>query len=88
MLERLLCAVLGHRYVVERVLNHGARKVGCTRCNSHWAMHDGTRSFVRWDGEFEEFYAPGGILAQASGDVPPNVELTGAERASPATRPG
>lgn len=74
MLERLLCAVLGHRYVVERVLNHGARKVGCTRCNSHWAMHDGTRSFVRWDGEFEEFYAPGGILAQASGDVPPNVE--------------
>lgn len=72
MLERLLCAVLGHRYVVERVLNHGARKVGCTRCNSHWAMHDGTRSFVRWDGEFEEFYAPGGILAQASGDVPPN----------------
>ncbi len=72
MIERLLCAVLGHRYVVERVLNHGARKVGCTRCNSHWAMHDGTRSFVRWDGEFEEFYAPGGILAQASGDVPPN----------------
>lgn len=73
MLERLFCAVLGHRYVVERVLNHGARKVGCTRCNSHWAMHDGTRSFVRWDGEFEEFYAPGGILAQTSGDVPPNV---------------
>ena len=79
MLERLLCAVLGHRYVVERVLNHGARKVGCTRCNSHWAMHDGTRSFVRWDGEFEEFYAPGGILAQASGDVPPNMQVEGAE---------
>jgi len=77
MLERLICAVFGHRYVVERVLNLGARKVGCTRCNSHWAMHDGTRSFVRWDGEFEEFYAPGGILAQASGDVPPNVEFSG-----------
>lgn len=73
MLERLLCAVLGHRYVVERVLNHGARKVGCTRCRNHWAMHDGTRSFVPWDGEFEAFYAPGGILAEASGDVPPNV---------------
>lgn len=77
MLERLICAAFGHRYVVERVLNHGARKVGCTRCCKHWAMHDGTRSFVPWDGEFEEFYAPGGILAQASGDVPPNGQLHG-----------
>ena len=75
--ERLLCAVLGHRYVVERVLNHGARKVGCTRCGRHWAMHDGTLSFVAWDGEFEALYAPGGILA--SDDVPPNAALTGAE---------
>jgi hypothetical protein len=80
MLERLICAVFGHRYVVERVLNHGARKVGCTRCGKHWAMHDGTRSFVPWDGEFESLYAPGGILAEASGDVTPNVELTGAAR--------
>lgn len=36
MLERLFCAALGHRYVVERVLNHGARKVGCTRCGKVW----------------------------------------------------
>ena len=72
MLERFICAVLGHRYVVERVLNHGARKVGCARCGEHWAMHDGTRSFVPWDGELEALYAPGGILAEASGDVPPN----------------
>lgn len=68
LIEKLLCAVFGHRYVVERVLSHGARKVVCTRCSKHWAMHDGTRSFVPWDGEFEEYYAPGGILAQASGD--------------------
>ncbi len=40
-------------------------------------MHDGTRSFVPWDGEFEALYAPGGILAEASGDVPPNVEFSG-----------
>ena len=63
ILWRCICAVIGHRYVVERVLNYGARKVGCTRCNCHWAMHDGTRSFVPWDGEFEELYAPGGSLA-------------------------
>lgn len=30
MLEQLICAVFGHRYIVERVLNPGARKVGCT----------------------------------------------------------
>ena len=72
MLERLICAVFGHRYVVERVLNHGARKVGCTRCGRHWAMHDGTRSFVEWDGEFEALYAPDGILAEAGKDAPSN----------------
>ena len=70
MLERLICAVFGHRYVVERVLNHGARKVGCTRCGRHWGMHDGTRSFVPWDGELEAMYAQGGILEEASSDVP------------------
>lgn len=62
MMERLFCAVFGHRYVVEQVLNRGARKVGCTRCSNHWAMHDGTRSFVAWDKEFEAMYAKGGIL--------------------------
>ena len=82
MLERLICAVLGHRYVVERVMNHGARKVGCTRCGKHWAMHDATRSFVPWDGEFESLYAPGGILAEASCDVPPNAKSQATDAAS------
>jgi len=56
LIERLLCAVLGHKYVVHRVFNPGARQIGCTRCNRQWAMHDGTRSFVPWDGEFESMY--------------------------------
>lgn len=60
MLERMICAVLGHRYVIERVLNAGARKVGCTRCRSHWAMHDSTRSFLLWDDELEYLYATKG----------------------------
>lgn len=72
MLERLFCAALGHLYVVERVLNHGARKIGCTRCGKHWGMHDTTRSFVPWDGDLEALYAPGGILAEAENDAPSN----------------
>jgi len=69
MLKRLLCAVFGHRYVVERVLNQGARKVGCTRCNEHWAMHDSTRSFVQWDEDLEALYAPGGVLEKVYDDT-------------------
>ena len=64
MLERLMCAVFGHKYVVEREFV-GARKVGCTRCLRKWGMHDGTRSFVPWDGELEAFYSPDGVLGQA-----------------------
>lgn len=82
MLERLICAAIGHRYVVERVLNHGARKIGCTRCGKQWAMHDGTRSFVPWNGEFDALYAPGEILTEASDDVTPNAKLRGASRDS------
>ena len=66
MFERLICAVFGHRYVVARVLNRGARKVCCTRCKKNWAMHDGTRSFVPWDADFEALYAPDGALAEVS----------------------
>lgn len=64
MFDRIICAFFGHRYIVERVLNKGARKVGCTRCKSHWAMHDETHSFVEWDSEFEELYSPDGILGK------------------------
>ena len=55
-IRRFLCAVLGHRYVVLRVFNPGARQVGCTRCNRQWGMHDGTKSFVPWDEDLEDMY--------------------------------
>lgn len=54
MIERILCAILGHRYVVERQIAPHWRKVGCTRCFRSWGMHDPTRAFVLWDGEQEE----------------------------------
>ena len=69
MIERIICAIFGHHYIVERKLNECARKVGCTRCNRHWAMHDPTRSFVPWNGEFEEFYKPGGIMDNANAGI-------------------
>lgn len=68
LLNAILCSLFGHRYVVERVLNSGARKVGCTRCRKSWGMHDSTRSFIPWDAELESLYSPGGILSD--GDKP------------------
>lgn len=70
MLERLICAIFGHRYFVARKLNNGTRKVGCARCGKHWGMHDQTRSFLPWDGDFEALYAPGGELHEvATGEM-------------------
>ena len=56
MIARLCCLVFGHKYVVERLFSPIARKVGCTRCGSSWAMNDRVRAFVPWDGEFEDLY--------------------------------
>ena len=81
MLERLMCAVFGHKYVVEREFV-GARKVGCTRCLRKWGMHDGTRSFVPWDGELEAFYSPDGVLGQALRTTH-NAEVSGAASSRP-----
>lgn len=64
MLSKLICSVFGHRYTVDRVLNDGARKVGCARCGKSWAMHDATCSLIPWDSELEALYAPEGDLAR------------------------
>ena len=56
MIERLLCALFGHKYVVQMVFSSTSRKLGCTRCRREWGMHDPTRSLVEWDGELEEMY--------------------------------
>lgn len=66
MLERIICALLGHRYVVERMFGPYTRKVGCTRCNRKWVMHDHVQAFLPWDQEFEELYKPGGVLNPAN----------------------
>lgn len=62
MFERLVCAVAGHRYTVERRLSAEARKIRCARCERAWAMHDGLRIILPWDADFEALYAPGGPL--------------------------
>lgn len=85
MINRVICGVIGHRYVVERVLNYGARKVGCTRCGCKWGMHDATHSFVPWDGELEEFYARGGMLRQEPNPCPPTNSAPCSARTPPMT---
>jgi len=56
MIERLMCALFGHKYVTQLTFSPTSRKVGCTRCEREWAMNDSVRAFVDWSGEFEELY--------------------------------
>lgn len=56
LFERIVCAVAGHKYVVQRVFSATSRQVGCTRCGREWGMNDSVRSFIPWDGELEQFY--------------------------------
>ncbi len=59
---RLMCWLFGHDYRVVRVMNPGARKLRCDRCQESFGMHDGTRTLVLWDSQLEAMYAPGGPL--------------------------
>ena len=54
--ERIVCAIAGHTYVVQRVFSATSRQVGCTRCGREWGMNDSVRSFIPWDGELEQLY--------------------------------
>ena len=56
MVERLMCALFGHKYITQLTFSPTSRKVGCTRCEREWAMNDSVRAFVDWSGEFEELY--------------------------------
>ena len=55
-LSRIMCAVSGHHYVVQRVFSPTSRKIGCLRCGMEWGMNDRVRLIVPWDGELEELY--------------------------------
>lgn len=54
--RRWLCAIVGHRYMVWQNFGPQQRRVTCRRCAGDWAMHDGVRAFVPWDGEFAAMY--------------------------------
>lgn len=54
--HKVVCALRGHKYVIERVFGPYTRKVGCTRCDRKWAMNDDVKAFLPWDDDFERFY--------------------------------
>jgi hypothetical protein len=56
VLKKLICVLIGHRYVLLRVFSPSSRKIGCTRCGKEWGMHDSVPAFVPWDGELEQLH--------------------------------
>ena len=65
MIERLMCALFGHKYITQLRFSPTSRKVGCARCEREWAMNDSVRAFVDWSGEFEELYKFNGQWPQS-----------------------
>jgi hypothetical protein len=51
----VLC-LFRHKYYVIIEFGRGQRKVGCKRCHKKWGMHDGLRTIVEWDADFDELY--------------------------------
>jgi hypothetical protein len=56
VIKGLICALFGHRYVVQQVFSPTSRKVGCARCGKEWGMNDSVCAFVPWDGELEQLH--------------------------------
>ena len=55
-LNRIMCAVSRHHYVVQRVFSPTSRKIGCLRCGMEWGMNDRVQLIIPWDGELEDLY--------------------------------
>lgn len=55
-IERLLCALLGHKYVMIRRFTSYSRQIGCTRCNRVWGMDDRVKCVVPWDKDLEDLH--------------------------------
>ena len=55
-LRRIICAVSGHNYFVQRIFSPTSRKIGCSRCGMEWGMNDRVGAIIPWDGELEELY--------------------------------
>ena len=51
--NKLICALFGHRYYVIKTYSDSVRHIGCSRCGKEWGMHDGLQCLVEWDRELE-----------------------------------
>lgn len=56
ILNRLACAVLGHRIATHQVFTTETRRVICDCCGGDYAMNDRERILTPWNGEFAKFY--------------------------------
>jgi hypothetical protein len=56
MIRRLFCC-LGLHHRLHTIQRFGAAAhVGCPDCRREFAMHDGLRVFLPWDGDFASLY--------------------------------
>lgn len=58
-INRLICAIFRHKYIVLARFSRHERKLGCTRCGQQWGMHDKVQALVPWDSDLEDLYRGG-----------------------------
>ena len=61
---KILCLILGHKLFIAQTLSPSTRRICCKRCNKSYAMHDETRTCVRWDSQFHEMYERHGVKVE------------------------
>lgn len=52
LIDKLICKLFGHKYLLIEKYTREIRRVGCSRCGTTWAMDDVTKTLLPWDDEF------------------------------------
>ena len=66
-LQRLVCAVIGHRYLTALHFSPTHRIVACRRCYALYGMEDVTQSFLPWDDDLTQVYKDAPIYDPKTG---------------------
>jgi hypothetical protein len=53
----LICLLFNHRHEIVQRFGYDQRRIRCKRCRKNFAMHDGHKTVIPWDGDFERIYS-------------------------------
>lgn len=60
-MKKILCLLFGHDFFLIKKLTPHSRKLGCHRCDLHFAMNDDVHAVIQWSSDVEEMYRRHGV---------------------------